>query len=109
MLLEQETEALIDRQVVTEKAVELVENQGIDLPRRTGQDLRPAIDAWPGRVAPGRAARSAAGRRGHHRQHALWAGAHRSHSVHRRRGVSSVQAVGPDAGAAGPISRSASS
>src|SRR5437660_6369020 len=28
-LLEQETEALIDRQVVTEKAVELVENQGI--------------------------------------------------------------------------------
>src|SRR5207245_3222270 len=29
LLLEQETEALIDRQVVTEKAVELVENQGI--------------------------------------------------------------------------------
>jgi ATP-dependent HslUV protease ATP-binding subunit HslU len=29
VLLEQETEALIDRQVVTEKAVELVENQGI--------------------------------------------------------------------------------
>ena len=29
ILLEQETEALIDRQVVTEKAVELVENQGI--------------------------------------------------------------------------------
>jgi ATP-dependent HslUV protease ATP-binding subunit HslU len=28
-LMEQETEALIDRQVVTEKAVELVENQGI--------------------------------------------------------------------------------
>jgi ATP-dependent HslUV protease ATP-binding subunit HslU len=29
VLLEQETEALIDRQVVTEKAVELAENQGI--------------------------------------------------------------------------------
>jgi ATP-dependent HslUV protease ATP-binding subunit HslU len=29
ILLEQETESLIDRQVVTEKAVELVENQGI--------------------------------------------------------------------------------
>jgi ATP-dependent HslUV protease ATP-binding subunit HslU len=29
ILMEQETEALIDRQVVTEKAVELVENQGI--------------------------------------------------------------------------------
>src|SRR5689334_15258035 len=29
VLLEQETEALIDRQVVTERAVELVENQGI--------------------------------------------------------------------------------
>jgi ATP-dependent HslUV protease ATP-binding subunit HslU len=29
LLLEQETEALIDRQVVTEKAIELVENQGI--------------------------------------------------------------------------------
>jgi ATP-dependent HslUV protease ATP-binding subunit HslU len=29
ILLEQETEALIDRQVVTEKAIELVENQGI--------------------------------------------------------------------------------
>ncbi len=29
LLLEQETEALIDRQVVTEKAVELVENQGM--------------------------------------------------------------------------------
>src|SRR5262245_60917455 len=29
ILLEQETEALIDRQVVTEKALELVENQGI--------------------------------------------------------------------------------
>jgi ATP-dependent HslUV protease ATP-binding subunit HslU len=29
ILLEQETEALIDRQLVTEKAVELVENQGI--------------------------------------------------------------------------------
>src|SRR5579871_5354142 len=31
ILLEQETEALIDRQVVTEKAVELVENQGIEI------------------------------------------------------------------------------
>ncbi len=29
LLLEQETESLIDRQVVTEKAIELVENQGI--------------------------------------------------------------------------------
>src|SRR5438445_250770 len=29
ILLEQETEALIDRQVVTEKAIQLVENQGI--------------------------------------------------------------------------------
>src|SRR5437764_8793034 len=29
LLIEQETEGLIDRQVVTEKAVELVENQGI--------------------------------------------------------------------------------
>src|SRR5205807_8040765 len=29
VLLEQETEALIDRQVVTAKAIELVENQGI--------------------------------------------------------------------------------
>src|SRR5260370_6487662 len=29
VLLEQETEALIDRQAVSEKAVELVENQGI--------------------------------------------------------------------------------
>src|SRR5581483_8000135 len=29
ILMEQETEALIDRQVVTERAVELVENQGI--------------------------------------------------------------------------------
>ncbi|MFM9578095.1 HslU--HslV peptidase ATPase subunit, partial [Streptomyces turgidiscabies] len=29
ILLEQETDALIDRQVVSERAVELVENQGI--------------------------------------------------------------------------------
>jgi len=29
IILEQETEALIDRQAVNEKAVELVENQGI--------------------------------------------------------------------------------
>ena len=63
---------------------------GHDLHRRAGQGLRPAVRARPRRVAPGRAARPAAGRRGHDGQHALRPGAHRPHPVHRGRGVPPV-------------------
>ena len=109
ILLEQETEALIDRQVVTEKAVELVENQGIIFLDELDKICGPAIDARPRRLAAGRAARPAAGGRGHDGQHPLRPGADRPHPVHRGRGVPPLQAVRPDAGAAGAISRSASS
>ena len=54
---------------VTEKAVDSVENQRHHLPRRTRQGVRPIVGARPGRVAAGRAARPAAGRRRHDRQH----------------------------------------
>ena len=42
-------------------------------------------------------------------QHALRLRADRPRAVHRRRGVPQGEAVGPDAGAARPVSRSASS
>ena len=93
----------------TEKAVELVENQGMifldeldkicgpasthgpDVSRQGVQrDLLPVVEGTTvnTRYGPVRT---------------------RSHPVHRRRGVPPVQAVGPDAGIAGSISRSASS
>ena len=59
VLLEQETEALIDRQVVTEKAVELAENQGIIFIDELDKICGPPSSARPRRVAPGRAARPA--------------------------------------------------
>src|SRR5207247_6668512 len=73
ILLEQETEALIDRQVVTEKAVDLVENQGIifvdeldkicgsqssagpEVSRQGGQrDLLPVVEATTATTRNGR-------------------------------------------------------
>ena len=102
VLLEQETEALIDQAVVTEKAVELVENQGIifldeldkvcgpssahgpDVSRQGVQrDLLPVVEGTTVNTAR--------------------PGADRSHPVHRGRGVSPVEAVRPDAGIAGPL------
>ena len=65
-LLEQETEALIDRQVVTEKAVELVENQGMIFLDELDKICGPSSSPRPRRFAPGCAARLAAGRRRHH-------------------------------------------
>ncbi|HLW66459.1 MAG TPA: ATP-dependent protease ATPase subunit HslU [Gemmataceae bacterium] len=47
VLLEQETEALIDRAVVTEKAVELVENQGIIFLDEIDKICGPASTAGP--------------------------------------------------------------
>ena len=57
----------------------------------------------PGRL-PGRgAAGPAAHRRRHHGDQQVRHGAHRPHPVHRLRGLSPVQALGPDPGDAGPL------
>ena len=56
------------------------------------------------RRPPGRAARPAAHRRGHHGADPLRLRPHRPHPVHRRRGVPPGQAQRPDARAARPVS-----
>ena len=108
VLMEQETEALIDRAAVAEQAVERVENQGIVFLDEIDKVCGPAVGARPGRLAPGRAARPPAGRRRNHRQHQARAGEDRPHPLHRRRGVPHLEARRPDARTAGPLSRSAS-
>ena len=57
----------------------------------------------PRRLARGRAARPAAGRRGHHGDHQVRAGEDRPRAVHRRRRLPRRQALGPDPRAAGPL------
>ena len=74
------------------------------LPRRDRQDLR-ALGDGPHRrrcVARGRAARSAAAARGHHRVDQVRAGEDRPRAVHRLRRLPHGQAVRPAAGDAGP-------
>ena len=88
ILLEQETEALIDRQVVTEKAVELVENQGIIFVDELDKICGPQSTARPGCFPPGSAAGSAPGGRRHDGEYTLRARADRFRPVHRGRAPS---------------------
>ena len=85
-------------------AIELAENTGIDLHRRDRQGGGQRADARGGRLAPGRAARSAADRRGHDGADPLRLREDGPHPVHRGRRVSPQQAERPDAGVAGAIS-----
>ena len=82
--------------------------RGHHLRRRARQGRGQRAVARGRRFAAGRAARSAADRRGHDRANPLRLCAHRPHSVHRRRGIPSGKAERPDARVAGPVSRSAS-
>ena len=76
ILLEQETEALIDPEKVNQAAVDAGRGIGHRLPRRDRQDRRRRRSAHgPGRLAPGRAARPAADRRGDDGQHQVRPGA----------------------------------
>ena len=103
ILLEQETEALIDRQADLPKRRSSTGGEPGDHLRRRSLDkiCGPAFQPRP-RTFPARAClRSAAGGGRHQRQHALWTGAFGSHPVYRGRGVSPVQAQRLDAGVAG--------
>ena len=72
------------------------------VPRRDRQDLRPRGPHRRRRLARGRAARSAAADRGHHRLDQARRGEDRPYPVHRVGRVPSVEALRPVARAAGP-------
>ena len=85
-------------------AIERVEQSGIVFIDEIDKVAGTEEQARPGCQPAGRAARSAADRRGEHGHDQVWAGEDRSHSVHRRRRVSQQQAERSDAGVAGAIS-----
>ncbi len=102
-LLQEEAGRLIDMDRVVEEARRKVEQNGIifldEIDKIVGRDGSPGARRLPGRGAAGPAAH----RRGHHREQQVRHAAHRPHPVHRLRGLSPVQAVGPDPGDAGPL------
>jgi ATP-dependent HslUV protease ATP-binding subunit HslU len=107
-LCSQEAEKLIDKDKIHRTAIERVEQSGHRLPRRARQDRRPRIQARPDvsrRACSAICCRSSRAAR----CRPSTAGQNRPHPVHRRRRVSQQQAERPDAGIAGPLSRSASS
>ena len=101
-LLQEEAGRLIDMDRVVEEARRKVEQNGIifldEIDKIVGRD-HPGAGRLPGRGAAGPAAH----RRRHHRHQQVRHGAHRPHPVHRLRGLSPVQAFGPDPGDAGPL------
>ena len=105
-LVQEEEGRLIDMDQVTRAAVERVENSRHRLPRRDRQDCRARRRPRPRRLARRRAARHSAHRRGHDGQYSLRHGAHRPHSLHRRRRVSCFEAQRPDSRVAGALSDS---
>ena len=100
-----------DRRGIRQAARQRFAGAGIDprgraerhrVPRRDRQDLRARGPHDRRRVARGRAARSAAADRRHHRQHQARSGEDRPHPVHRLRRLPHFQALRPAAGIAGP-------
>ena len=104
VLFEQECDALINQEKVQAAAIELAENIGHHLHRRARQGRGQRAGPRGRRLAPGRAARPAADRRGHDGADPLRVRQDRPHPVHRRRRLPPRQAERPDARVAGPVS-----
>ena len=103
ILVNEESDKLLDTEQLTQEAIRAVEQNGIvfldEIDKIAGREgLRRRR-----RVARGRAARSAAADRRHHGRHQARAGQDRPYSVHRFRRVPHLQAVRPAAGIAGPV------
>ena len=103
-LLPEEEQKLIDMDAVDARRGRARRAGRHHLRRRDRQDRGARRQPRPGSEPRRRAARHPADRRGHHGQHQARHGADRSHPVHRRRRVPRLEAVGPDSGAAGPVS-----
>ena len=102
ILINEESDKLLDTEQLTQEAIKAVENNGIvfldeidKICVREGRMRRR-------RVARGRAARPAAADRRHHRRHQARRGEDRPHPVHRLGRVPHLQALGPVAGVARP-------
>ncbi len=105
-LIQEEEQRLVDMDQVTRIAVERVENSGIifldEIDKIAGREGGHGPERLPRR----RAARHPPHRRGHHREHALRHGAHRSHPVYRSRRVPRVQAQRSHSRVARPLPHS---
>jgi ATP-dependent HslUV protease ATP-binding subunit HslU len=103
ILLSEESDKLIDNDMIVQEAIRNVENNGIvfldEIDKICARSER--IGACQPR---GRSARSLAADRRHHRRHQIRAGEDRPHSVHRLRRLPHRQALGPLARASGPAS-----
>ena len=102
ILINEESDKLLDKDQLVQEAITRGRAERHRLPRRDRQDRRPRGPRGRRRVARGRAARSAAADRRHHRLDQARPGEDRPHPVHRVGRVPPLQAVGPAARAAGP-------
>ena len=102
ILVNEESDKLLDTDQLVQEAIHTVEQNGIvfldEIDKIAGREGR----IRRRRLARGRAARPAAADRGHHRQHQARAGEDRPHPVHRLGRLPHLQAVRPVARAAGP-------
>ncbi len=102
-LTAEELSKLADMESVSRTALERVEQSGIifidEIDKIAGPRRRARARCEPRR----RPARHPAHRRGHDGEHQARHGEDRSHPVHRGRGLSCVQAVGPDTGTPRPL------
>ena len=102
ILVAEESDKLLDQEQLVAEADQGGGEQRHRVPRRDRQDHRARWPRRRRRVARGRAARSVAADRGHHRLDQARPGEDRPHPVHRVRRVPHVEAVGPAARAARP-------
>ena len=107
VLLQEEADKLLDPEMVTKEAVRAVEQNGIVFNRRDRQGRHAAGRARRRRQPGGRAARPAAADRGDNGFHQARSGQDGPYPVHRKRRVSHRQTLGPAAGTAGGVCRSA--
>ena len=102
ILITEESDKLLDQDAAGAGGDQGGREQRHRVPRRDRQDLRARRPHGRRRVARGRAARSAAADRGHHRLDQARPGEDRPHPVHRVGRLPRRQAVRPAAGIAGP-------
>ena len=102
LLINDESDKLLDQDEVVRQALEVTENDGIVFLDEIDKIACARRRHGRRRIARRRAARPAAAGRGHHGGDQIRAGEDRPHPVHRLGRLPCRQAVGPVAGTAGP-------